>query len=67
MAASHKKNMSLRSRFQTKINLNISSQIHSKNTMMAESLFRVFDEDKSGTLSFEEYFQASQVGHGRQY
>ena len=29
---------------------------------MAESLFRVFDEDKSGTLSFEEYFQASQVG-----
>ena len=30
---------------------------------MAESLFRVFDEDKSGTLSFEEYFQASQVGH----
>ena len=31
--------------------------------MMAESLFRVFDEDKSGTLSFEEYFQASQVGH----
>lgn len=37
-------------------------QIHSKNTMMAESLFRVFDEDKSGTLSFEEYFQASQVG-----
>ena len=35
--------------------------------MMAESLFRVFDEDKSGTLSFEEYFQASQVRHGRQY
>ena len=33
--------------------------------MMAESLFRVFDEDKSGTLSFEEYFQASQVRHGR--
>ena len=31
--------------------------------MMAESLFRVFDEDKSGTLSFEEYFQASQVRH----
>ena len=29
--------------------------------MMAESLFRVFDEDKSGTLSFEEYFQANQV------
>lgn len=25
--------------------------------MMAESLFRVFDEDKSGTLSFEEYLQ----------
>ena len=35
--------------------------------MMAESLFRVFDEDKSGTLSFEEYFQASQVRHRRQY
>merc|ERR1712150_152822 len=33
-----------------------------KNTMMAESLFRVFDEDKSGTLSFEEYLQATQVG-----
>merc|ERR1712012_309346 len=32
-----------------------------KNTMMAESLFRVFDEDKSGTLSFDEYLQASQV------
>ena len=29
--------------------------------MMAESLFRVFDEDKSGTLSFDEYLQASQV------
>ena len=28
-----------------------------QNTMMAESLFRVFDEDKSGTLSFEEYLQ----------
>ena len=33
-----------------------------QNTMMAESLFRVFDEDKSGTLSFEEYLQATQVG-----
>jgi len=32
-----------------------------KNTMMAESLFRVFDEDKSGSLSFDEYYQASQV------
>ena len=28
---------------------------------MAESLFRVFDEDKSETLSFDEYLQASQV------
>ena len=28
---------------------------------MAESFFRVFDEDKSGTLSFDEYLQASQV------
>ena len=37
--------------------------IPSQNTMMAESLFRVFDEDKSGTLSFEEYFQANQVEH----
>ena len=33
-----------------------------QNTMMAESLFRVFDEDKSGTLSFDEYLQATQVG-----
>ena len=30
--------------------------------MMAESLFRVFDEDKSGTLSFEEYLQVCYRG-----
>ena len=29
--------------------------------MIAESLFRVFDEDKSGTLSFDEFLQANQV------
>ena len=29
--------------------------------MMAESLFRVFDEDKSGTLSFDEYLQVNKV------
>ena len=28
---------------------------------MAESLFRVFDEDKNGTLSFDEFLQASRV------
>ena len=33
-----------------------------QNTMMAESLFRVFDEDKSGTLSFEEYLQVCYRG-----
>ena len=33
-----------------------------QNTMMAESLFRVFDEDKSGTLSFEEYLQVCYKG-----
>ena len=29
--------------------------------MLAESLFRVFDEDKSGSLSFEEWVEASQA------
>ena len=29
--------------------------------MIAESLFRVFDEDKSGTLSFDEFLQADRV------
>merc|ERR1739848_939258 len=28
---------------------------------MAESLFRVFDEDKNGTLSFDEFLQADRV------
>ena len=31
--------------------------------MMAESLFRVFDEDKSGTLSFDEFLQANRVNN----
>merc|ERR1712126_333530 len=30
--------------------------------MMAESIFRVFDDDNSGTFSFEEFFQANNVG-----
>ena len=29
--------------------------------MIAESLFRVFDKDKSGNLSFDEFLQAKQV------
>ena len=29
--------------------------------MIAEALFRVFDEDKSGTLSFDEFIQANRV------
>ena len=30
-----------------------------KNTLMAESLFRVFDEDNSGALNFFEYLQVT--------
>ena len=29
-----------------------------KNSLMAESLFRVFDEDNSGALNFFEYLQS---------
>merc|ERR1711936_458721 len=32
-----------------------------KNSLMAESLFRVFDEDNSGNLNFFEYLQANSV------
>merc|ERR1711994_1032690 len=32
-----------------------------KNSLMAESLFRVFDEDNSGNLNFFEYLQADSV------
>ena len=32
-----------------------------QNSIIAESLFRVFDEDKSGTLSFDEFLQADRV------
>ena len=28
-----------------------------QNRMLAESLFKVFDDDNSGTFSFEEYYQ----------
>ena len=29
----------------------------SQNRMLAEALFKVFDDDNSGTFSFEEYYQ----------
>ena len=30
---------------------------HLQNRMLAEALFKVFDDDNNGTFSFEEYFQ----------
>ena len=31
----------------------------SQNRMLAEALFKVFDDDNSGTFSFEEYYQVA--------
>ena len=41
--------------------LKISKSLTLQNSIIAESLFRVFDQDKNGTLSFDEYLQASKV------
>ena len=37
-------------------------KVSSQNRMLAESLFKVFDDDNSGTFSFEEYYQVFACG-----
>ena len=44
------------------VNILKQSPAFRQDSMMAEALFRVFDDDNSGTFSFEEFFQVEKTG-----